>query len=42
MGDFSKGGVHKTEEVLMGDFSQERVNEIDDVLMGFGIFFYCF
>ena len=38
MGDFSKGGVHKTEGALMDDFSQGGVHKTDE----FGNLFYFF
>ena len=42
MGDFSKGGVHKTDGLLMGDFSKGGVHKTDGLLMGFGMFFIAF
>ena len=34
MGDFSKGGVHKTDGLSMGDFSKGGVYKTDGLLMG--------
>ena len=34
MGDFSKGGVHKTDGVLMDEFSKGGVHKTDGVFFG--------